>query len=36
MGYIEGKIEKEQYSFLPVYFDDLIEEDKPVNRLEKI
>lgn len=33
MGYIEGKIEKEQYSFLPICFDNLIEEDNPVRLL---
>lgn len=33
MGYIEGKIEKEQYSFLPICFDNLIEEDNPVRML---
>ncbi len=33
MRYIEGKIEKEQYSFLPMCFDNLIEEDNPVRML---
>lgn len=33
MGYIEGKIEKEQYSFLPICFDELIENDNPVRMI---
>ncbi len=33
MGYIEGKIEKDQYSFLPICFDNLIEEDNPVRMI---
>ena len=33
MGYIERKIEKEQYSFLLICFDDLIEENNPVRML---
>lgn len=33
MGYIEGKIEKEQYSFLPICFDNLIEENNEVRML---
>lgn len=33
MGYIKGKIEKEQYIFLPICFDDLIEANNPVRML---
>lgn len=33
MGYIEGKIEEEQYRYLQICFDDLIEENNPVRIL---
>ena len=34
MGYIEGKIEINQYSFLPNCFDNLISEDNPVRLID--
>ena len=34
MGYIEGKRNIEQYSFIPICFDNLIEEDNPVRMIE--
>lgn len=34
MGYIEGKREINQYSFLPICFDNLISEDNPVRVID--
>ena len=33
MGYIEGKMEREQYSFLPICFDNLIDENNSVRMI---
>ena len=33
-GYIEGKINTEQYSFLPICYDEIISEDNPVRVLD--
>ena len=33
-GYIEGKINAKQYSFLPTCYDEIISEDNPVRILE--
>ena len=33
-GYIEGKINTEQYSFLPICYDEIISEENPVRVLD--